>query len=69
MPELNVQFVHDGEAPLGTGGAVKNAFYTCGLDGPAFVLYGDSYLDVNYSEILRYYNSSGRPCINGNHEK
>ena len=32
---LNVQFVHDGEAPLGTGGAVKNAFYTCGLDGPA----------------------------------
>ena len=49
--DLNITFSFDGEKLLGTGGAIKNAFEY--LSDEFFVMYGDSYLDVNLNEILQ----------------
>jgi D-sedoheptulose 7-phosphate isomerase len=46
---LIIQYVSDGPRLLGTGGAVKRAAAL--LDGSFFVLYGDSYLQVNYHDV------------------
>lgn len=46
---LDVQYSFDGDNPLGTAGAIRQALSL--LDGPFFVLYGDSYLPCNYDDI------------------
>ena len=46
-------FSYDGETPLGTGGAIINALPF--LSDRFFVLYGDSYLPVNYQKIGIHY--------------
>ncbi len=47
---LQVHYSHDGERLLGTGGALRRALP---LLGDVFwVLYGDSYLDVDYRGVL-----------------
>jgi len=47
--QLDVKYSYDGEKLLGTGGAIKKALEY--LDDAFFVLYGDSYLDVDYGKI------------------
>ena len=59
--QMEVQYSHDGEKLLGTGGAIKNALKY--IDDFFFVLYGDSYLDVDYIKIEKYYHSSGRKAL------
>jgi len=54
---LSVSYSYDGEKLLGTGGALKKA--ARGIDGPFFVLYGDSYLDVDYAKIEEAFRRSG----------
>jgi NDP-sugar pyrophosphorylase family protein len=50
---LEVRYSHDGERLLGTGGALLRA---APLLGPAFwVLYGDSYMDIDYPAVLRHF--------------
>ena len=52
---INVSYSFDGEKLLGTGGALRKAL---SLLGDIFlVMYGDSYLDTNYSPILNYFLS------------
>ncbi len=47
---LAVSYSHDGDRLLGTGGALRRA---AGLLGDVFwVLYGDSYLDIDYQAVL-----------------
>lgn len=47
---LDVAYAHDGAAPLGTGGALAQA---APLLGPLFwVLYGDSFLDVDLGAVM-----------------
>jgi NDP-sugar pyrophosphorylase family protein len=43
---------------LGTAGAVRNAEPL--LEDDFFLLYGDSYLPVDYREVMRYFRRSGR---------
>lgn len=43
---INIQYSLDGEAQLGTGGAILNALPTLG--GVFGVVYGDSYLPIDY---------------------
>lgn len=52
---LSVAYSCDGESLRGTGGAVKNALGL--LDDVFWVLYGDSYLDIDYKPILEYFVS------------
>ena len=51
---IAIWYSHDGEAPLGTMRAVRNVASTHVSPNQEFmVLYGDSYLDTNYSEIIQ----------------
>lgn len=52
---VSIKYSYDGEILLGTGGAVMNAFNL--LTDPFMVMYGDSYLDIDYIEILNYFNN------------
>jgi NDP-sugar pyrophosphorylase family protein len=53
-----VEYSYDGETPLGTGGALKKAEKL--LAGVFFVLYGDSYLDTDYTAVSNAFASSGK---------
>jgi NDP-sugar pyrophosphorylase family protein len=54
IPGLEVKYSLDGEKLLGTGGAVKKAMQL--LSDPFGVLYGDSYLNIDYIDIINYFN-------------
>ena len=59
---LKLKLIYDGSVPLGTGGAVKNILKE--LDTPAFVMYGDSFLRVNFLEVFHSYkNKSEGPLM------
>jgi MurNAc alpha-1-phosphate uridylyltransferase len=53
---VNVEYVFDGDQPLGTGGAIRHALPL--LRGPFFVMYGDSYLPCDYHPIQEYFSAS-----------
>lgn len=55
---LRVSYSFDGARPLGTGGALKHALPELGE--AFFVLYGDAYLDVDYSAVQQAFERSGR---------
>jgi N-acetyl-alpha-D-muramate 1-phosphate uridylyltransferase len=58
---LDVQYSYDGEVLLGTGGAIKKA---AGLLPDAFfILYGDSYLDIDYEPIFQNFQSEKCPVL------
>jgi NDP-sugar pyrophosphorylase family protein len=58
---LRVRYSYDGEKLLGTGGAIKKALDK--LPDAFFVLYGDSYLDVDMEPILERFIGSGKQAI------
>jgi NDP-sugar pyrophosphorylase family protein len=60
---LNIKLINDGPVALGTGGAVKNILKK--IDTPAFVMYGDSFLRVNFVEVFNAYdnNNSEGPLL------
>lgn len=51
---LQVQYVFDGEKPLGTAGAIRKAADL--LDGLFFVLNGDTYFPCDYSAIQAFFD-------------
>lgn len=53
---LNVSYSMDGEILLGTGGALKQALPLLGES--FFILYGDSYLPINFSDVQQSFNNS-----------
>ena len=59
--DMQVDFVFDGDTPLGTGGAVRRALKM--LDGPFFVLYGDSYLPCQYERIQAFFDAENQPGL------
>jgi NDP-sugar pyrophosphorylase family protein len=59
---LDVQYSFDGPRLLGTGGAIKKALGQ--IDAPAFfVLYGDSYLECDYSAVQRAFETGGKMAL------
>lgn len=50
---LKIRYSYDGEKLLGTGGSVKKALSL--LEEDFFVMYGDSYLNINLNEIWEFY--------------
>jgi NDP-sugar pyrophosphorylase family protein len=56
---VKLDYSLDGEKLLGTGGAIKRALPLLG--GEFFVLYGDSYLPVDYAPIAEFFQRSGKP--------
>jgi len=55
---LRVKYVFDGPKLLGTGGALRRALPVLG--DAFFVMYGDSYLECDYSAIEEAFRKSGR---------
>ncbi len=53
--DLEVTYSRDGEEPLGTAGALLKAASLLGAD--FFVLYGDSYLTVDYAAVQAAYET------------
>lgn len=58
---LEVSYSEDGPTLLGTGGALAKAVPLLGED--FFVLYGDSFLPVNFSAVQDAYEKSKRPAL------
>jgi NDP-sugar pyrophosphorylase family protein len=55
---VKLDYAFDGPKLLGTGGAIKRALPLLGKE--FFVLYGDSYLPVDYAPIAEFFHSSGK---------
>jgi NDP-sugar pyrophosphorylase family protein len=55
---VKLDYAFDGEKLLGTGGAIKRALPLLGPE--FFVLYGDSYLPVDYAPIAEFFQRSGK---------
>jgi N-acetyl-alpha-D-muramate 1-phosphate uridylyltransferase len=58
---LDVQYSYDGDVLLGTGGAVKKALSL--LPDTFFILYGDSYLDIDYNAVIEQFFEEGLPVL------
>jgi len=56
---VQLDYSFDGPKLLGTGGAIKRALPLLGDE--FFVLYGDSYLPVDYRPIAEFFQRSGKP--------
>jgi NDP-sugar pyrophosphorylase family protein len=55
---MKLDYSFDGPKLLGTGGALKRALPLLGME--FFVLYGDSYLPVEYRPIAEFFRRSGK---------
>jgi NDP-sugar pyrophosphorylase family protein len=58
---LKIHYSYDGPELLGTGGAIRNALPF--LPDSFFVLYGDSYLPIDYQAVAEAYADSGKPAL------
>ena len=58
---LNICYSYDGPQPLGTGGAVRKALPLLGE--AFFVLYGDSYLPIDYESVEESFNVSEKDAL------
>ena len=58
---IEVTYSYDGVKLLGTGGAINKALPF--LDESFFVLYGDSFLPINFEPVQRAYFSSRKPAL------
>ena len=58
---VKLDYSFDGEKLLGTGGAIKRALPLLGDE--FFVLYGDSYLPVEYAPVAEFFHRSGKPGL------
>jgi NDP-sugar pyrophosphorylase family protein len=60
---LSVGYSRDGDAPLGTGGALRRAIDVHAITGPVLVIYGDSYLDVDVDAVVRTFQRAPQPAL------
>ena len=58
---LNIKYSDDGDQLLGTGGAIKKALKFMSKD--FFILYGDSFLPVNFSLVEKAFFDEGKPAL------
>ncbi len=58
---LNIQYSFDGDELLGTGGAVKKAIPL--LSDNFFIMYGDSYLPINFSNVSDFYENTDKVAL------
>ncbi len=58
---VRIRYSFDGPKLLGTGGAIKKA--SALLPKAFFVLYGDSYLPVDYGAVEQAFQEAGKPAL------
>lgn len=60
---MEIVYAYDGEKLMGTGGAIRRAA-DAGLLGDVFwVMYGDSYMDIDYAAVLDHFGRSGAGAL------
>ncbi len=62
-PVPSIRYVDEGERLLGTAGALRLAREQGVLDESFFVIYGDSFLPVEFAPIWRAFQASGQPAL------
>jgi NDP-sugar pyrophosphorylase family protein len=60
---INAQYVDDGPALLGTGGALRKAFDQGALDESFLLMYGDSFLPIAFGEVWDAFLRAGLPAM------
>ena len=58
---LKVKYSYDGNELLGTGGSIKKALPLLGKN--FYILYGDSFLPINYLAIEKTFKNSKKPAL------
>lgn len=58
---LSVDYTHDGDRLLGTGGALRKALPMLGES--FFVFYGDSYLPINFADVEASFIAQNQPAL------
>jgi NDP-sugar pyrophosphorylase family protein len=58
---LNIKYSYDGEKLLGTAGAIKKAFPL--LPETFFVMYGDSYLPIDFEQVSNFFESQNKQAL------
>ena len=58
---IYVQYSYETNVLLGTGGAIRNALHL--LTDDFFVLYGDSWLDIDYRSVYESFQNSGKTAL------
>jgi NDP-sugar pyrophosphorylase family protein len=58
---LSIGYVYDGDQLLGTAGAIRRALPLLG--DRFWVMYGDSYMDIDYAAVLAEFDRRGRPAL------
>jgi NDP-sugar pyrophosphorylase family protein len=58
---MEVCYAYDGEKLMGTGGAIRRALHL--LDDVFWVMYGDSYMDIDYRAVLSHFDRSGADAL------
>jgi NDP-sugar pyrophosphorylase family protein len=58
---VQIAYSYDGDKLLGTGGAIKKLLPK--LPDRFFVLYGDSYLPIDYQAVAAQFHKSGKPAL------
>ena len=58
---MEVQYAYDGAVLLGTGGAIKKAAEI--LPDTFMILYGDSYLDINFEQVVQRFYADNLPVL------
>jgi NDP-sugar pyrophosphorylase family protein len=54
---MELKYSFDGEKLMGTGGAINRAAHL--LDDVFWVMYGDSYMDIDYRAVLAFFERAG----------
>ena len=62
-PLRSVQFVDEGQSLRGTAGALRLAFDHGVLDDAFLVLYGDSFLPIQFGPVWSAFEASGLPAL------
>jgi NDP-sugar pyrophosphorylase family protein len=62
-PVPSIRFVDEGEVLLGTAGALRLARKQGVLDDRFFVIYGDSFLPVEFAPVWDAFQASGLPAL------
>ena len=58
---VNIKYSYDGEKLLGTAGAIRKALPY--LPETFFVMYGDSYLPINFKEVSDFFEKNKSPAL------
>jgi NDP-sugar pyrophosphorylase family protein len=62
-PVRFIRYVDEGEQLRGTGGALRLAHQQGVLDESFLVIYGDSFLPVEFAPVWRSFHASGMPAL------